>query len=57
MQLTHAADDCLSAVRICLHHEGGILVGKFAECNGQTVNISLCFWLNGNPDNRFREFH
>ena len=57
MQLTHAADDCLSAVRIGLHPEGGILLGKLTECVAQTVNVSLCLRFDGDPDNRFRELH
>src|SRR5512133_757541 len=45
VKLAHAANHCLSAVRIGFDPECGIFFGEFSESNPQLVNISLRLWL------------
>src|ERR1700738_1174601 len=50
MQLTHTADDCLTAVQVGMQPEGRILFCQLPQGNRHLILVSACPWLNCNFD-------
>ena len=57
VEFAHSADDGLAGLFVRLHGEGRVLLGELAECDSEFVEVLLGLRLDGETDDRIREFH
>ena len=57
VKLTHTRDNGLAGFFIGMCTEGRIFFCQFLECNTHFFLAGFCLRLDGNIDNRFREYH